>query len=125
MPPLLPPTSERLERHGLYLIDDGQTMFLWVGRDAVPQLVMDVFNLPSYDQLRGGKVLFGIFVYLDSRLFGYTAFLIDDFTASRKSIFAARERYRREDPRDAAWTLLFAPIRRQRGWRTTASPLGS
>ncbi|KAH8113877.1 CPII coat sec24 protein [Phellopilus nigrolimitatus] len=55
MPPPLPPTSERLERHGLFLIEDGQTIFLWVGRDAVPQLVMDVFGLPSYDQLRGGK----------------------------------------------------------------------
>ena len=56
MPPPLPPTSERLERHGLFLIEDGQTIFLWIGRDAVPQLVMDVFNLPSYEQLRGGKV---------------------------------------------------------------------
>ncbi|KIK56698.1 hypothetical protein GYMLUDRAFT_46999 [Collybiopsis luxurians FD-317 M1] len=55
MPPPLPLTSERLERHGLFLIEDGQTIFLWVGRDAVPQLVMDVFNLPSYDVLRGGK----------------------------------------------------------------------
>jgi len=55
MPPPLPLTSERLERHGLYLIEDGQTMFLWVGRDAVPQLIMDVFNLPSYEVLRGGK----------------------------------------------------------------------
>ena len=56
MPPSLPLTSERLERHGLYLIEDGQTMFLWVGRDAVPQLIMDVFNLQSYEVLRGGKV---------------------------------------------------------------------
>jgi protein transport protein SEC24 len=56
MPPPLPPTSERLERHGLFLIEDGQTIFLWIGRDAVPQLVMDVFDLPSYDVLRGGKV---------------------------------------------------------------------
>lgn len=55
MPTPLPLTSERLERHGLYLIEDGQTMFLWIGRDAVPQLVMDVFNLPNYDVLRGGK----------------------------------------------------------------------
>jgi len=30
-------------------------MFLWIGRDAVPQLVMDVFNLPNYEALRGGK----------------------------------------------------------------------
>jgi hypothetical protein len=56
MPSPLPLTSERLERHGLYLIEDGQTMFLWVGRDAVPQLIMDVFDLPSYADLRGGKV---------------------------------------------------------------------
>ncbi|THU98128.1 hypothetical protein K435DRAFT_965084 [Dendrothele bispora CBS 962.96] len=55
MPPPLPLTSERLERHGLFLIEDGQNIFLWVGRDAVPQLVMDVFNLPGYDVLRGGK----------------------------------------------------------------------
>lgn len=56
MPLPLPLSSERLERHGLYLIEDGQTIFLWVGRDAVPQLMIDVFNLPSYDVLRGGKV---------------------------------------------------------------------
>jgi len=55
MPPPLPPTSERLERHGLFLIEDGQTIFLWVGRDAVPQLIMDVFGLPNYEVLRGGK----------------------------------------------------------------------
>lgn len=56
MPTPLPLTSERLERHGLFLIEDGQTIFLWVGRDAVPQLIMDVFNLPNYEVLRGGKV---------------------------------------------------------------------
>lgn len=55
MPPPLPLTSERLERHGLFLIEDGQTIFLWVGRDAVPQLIIDVFNLPNYETLRGGK----------------------------------------------------------------------
>ena len=59
LPPPLPLSSERLERHGLYLIEDGQTMFLWIGRDAVPQLVMDVFDLPSYEVLRGGKVSSG------------------------------------------------------------------
>ncbi|KAI9458667.1 CPII coat sec24 protein [Lactarius psammicola] len=55
LPPPLPLTSERLERHGLFLIEDGQTLFLWVGRDAVPQLVIDVFDLPNYETLRGGK----------------------------------------------------------------------
>ncbi|KAI0261673.1 protein transporter SEC24 [Gloeopeniophorella convolvens] len=55
LPPPLPLTSERLERHGLFLIEDGQTLFLYVGRDAVPQLVIDVFDLPNYETLRGGK----------------------------------------------------------------------
>jgi len=55
MPEPLPLSSERLERHGLYLIDDGQSMFLWIGQDAVPQLIMDVFDLPSFEALRNGK----------------------------------------------------------------------
>lgn len=58
LPLALPLTSERLERHGLFLIEDGQTIFLWVGRDAVPQLVQDMFDLPNYESLRGGKVGF-------------------------------------------------------------------
>jgi protein transport protein SEC24 len=56
MPETMNLTSERLERHGLFLIEDGQNIFLWVGRDAVPQLIMDVFDLPSYAELPGGKV---------------------------------------------------------------------
>jgi protein transport protein SEC24 len=56
MPPPLPLSSERFERHGLFMIEDGQTIFLWVGRDAVPQLIVDVFNLPNYEVLRAGKV---------------------------------------------------------------------
>jgi len=56
LPPPLPLTFDIFERHGLYLIEDGQAIFLWIGRDAVPQLIADVFDLPAYDALRGGKV---------------------------------------------------------------------
>ncbi|GAA6026467.1 hypothetical protein JCM10207_009309, partial [Rhodosporidiobolus poonsookiae] len=31
LPHPLPLTSERLERHGLFLMEDGQNIFLWVG----------------------------------------------------------------------------------------------
>jgi protein transport protein SEC24 len=55
LPPPMNLSSERLAPYGLYLIDDGQTQFLWVGRDAVPQLVQDVFGLPDKSQLRVGK----------------------------------------------------------------------
>ncbi|OAR01304.1 hypothetical protein LLEC1_02709 [Akanthomyces lecanii] len=56
---VLPPpqnlTSERLAPHGLYLLDDGQTQFLWVGRDAVPQLVADVFGVDDRTNIHVGK----------------------------------------------------------------------
>ncbi|KAK9447944.1 uncharacterized protein V1518DRAFT_428331 [Limtongia smithiae] len=55
LPPKLNLSSARIERYGLYLIDDGQTQFLWVGRDAVPQLVADVWGLPSLEHLKAGK----------------------------------------------------------------------
>lgn len=55
LPSKLNLSSERLERHGLYLLEDGQSMFLWVGRDAVPQLCLDVFDVPNYAAIRGGK----------------------------------------------------------------------
>jgi protein transport protein SEC24 len=80
MPPPLPRTSERLESFGLFLIEDGQTIFLWVGRDAVPQLVLDVFNLPSYDVLRGRKVHF----CHDFALKRLTDTLSDDSARSRQ-----------------------------------------
>ncbi|TQS35598.1 hypothetical protein Golomagni_03976 [Golovinomyces magnicellulatus] len=55
LPPLLNLSSERLVSYGLYLIDDGQTQFLWVGRDAVPQLLADVFDVADRAQLKVGK----------------------------------------------------------------------
>jgi protein transport protein SEC24 len=55
LPPALNLTSERLERHGLFLIEDSQNIFLWVGHEAVPRLIQDVFDLPSYTDLVGGK----------------------------------------------------------------------
>ncbi|KKY24605.1 putative protein transporter sec24 [Phaeomoniella chlamydospora] len=55
LPPACNLSSERLVPYGLYLIDDGQTQFLWVGRDAVPQLINDVFGLPDKTTLKVGK----------------------------------------------------------------------
>ncbi|KAI1363528.1 hypothetical protein F5Y08DRAFT_309344 [Xylaria arbuscula] len=55
LPPSLNLSSERFVSYGLYLIDDGQTQFLWVGRDAVPQLLADVFGVQDRSQLRVGK----------------------------------------------------------------------
>ncbi|EDO16717.1 hypothetical protein Kpol_1003p22 [Vanderwaltozyma polyspora DSM 70294] len=43
------------ERYGLYLIDNGTELFLWVGGDAVPDLVMDIFGIPDIFQVPIGK----------------------------------------------------------------------
>ena len=56
LPPRMNLSSERLERHGLYLIDNGLDLILWLGRAAVPNLTMDVFGAPDYASLRSGKL---------------------------------------------------------------------
>ena len=56
MPPRLSLSSERFERHGLYLIEDGMSIFLWLGRAAIPALTMDVFGAPDYAALRSGPI---------------------------------------------------------------------
>lgn len=55
MPPPVLASSGALVNYGLYLIDDGQTQFLWVGREAVSQLIEDVFGVPDKLQLKVGK----------------------------------------------------------------------
>ncbi|QIW96542.1 hypothetical protein AMS68_002060 [Peltaster fructicola] len=55
MPPALNLTSGNLVPYGLYLIDDGQTQFIWLGRDAVPALIQDVFGVADKNQLKQGK----------------------------------------------------------------------
>ncbi|KAK5087361.1 COPII subunit [Exophiala xenobiotica] len=55
LPPPKPASSEQLVPYGLYLIDEGMTQFLWVGREAVPQLLADVFGVPDKSQLKVGK----------------------------------------------------------------------
>ncbi|KAG2212669.1 hypothetical protein INT47_000646 [Mucor saturninus] len=55
-PPALNLTAENLEVHGCYLLENGQNIYLWVGRNVVPQLCADLFDVKSYEGLKGGKV---------------------------------------------------------------------
>jgi protein transport protein SEC24 len=56
MPIPLNLSSEKLERRGCYLLEDGQNIFIWVGREIDPRLCADLFGLQSYDALKGGKI---------------------------------------------------------------------
>lgn len=55
LPPPINLSSVSLVPYGLYLIDDGQTQFLWIGREVVSQLVEDVFAVPDKTQVKVGK----------------------------------------------------------------------
>jgi protein transport protein SEC24 len=55
LPPRINLTSANVLPYGLYLIDDGANQFLWVGRDAVPALLMDVFGIEDRNAIRQGK----------------------------------------------------------------------
>ncbi|CAG8564193.1 267_t:CDS:10 [Paraglomus occultum] len=48
-------TIEKLERHGCYMLEDSQNIFIWFGREVSPQLCMDLLGLASYEAIRGGK----------------------------------------------------------------------
>ncbi|KAJ3238647.1 COPII subunit [Chytriomyces hyalinus] len=54
-PPVLNLSSEKLERHGLYLLENGSDIFFWVGRGIAPELCQLVFGVPSYDGIVFGK----------------------------------------------------------------------
>ena len=49
-------SSEVLERHGIYLGDDGQVLRLYVGRGVAAELCQQLFGVAMYDAIRGGKV---------------------------------------------------------------------
>jgi protein transport protein SEC24 len=57
LPPPMNLSSERIVPFGLYLIDDGQMQFLWLGRDAVSALTNDVFGTDDKNLVKQGKTL--------------------------------------------------------------------
>ncbi|XP_037614281.1 protein transport protein Sec24D isoform X3 [Sebastes umbrosus] len=53
-----PPTpvrcsEERLTDSGMFLLENGHSMFLWLGQASSPDLIQSMFNLPSLAHLQG------------------------------------------------------------------------
>lgn len=48
-------TASLFERYGLYLINNSTELFLWVGGNAVPELLGDVFNIDDISNIPAGK----------------------------------------------------------------------
>ncbi|CAG8709270.1 14480_t:CDS:10, partial [Acaulospora morrowiae] len=55
MPQPMNLSSEKFERNGAYLLEDGQNIFIWIGRQVSPQLCADLLNANSYEEVRSGK----------------------------------------------------------------------
>ncbi len=55
LPARLPLSSEKLERHGLFVLHDGQTSMLWVGSQIHPDLCSLIFG-QSFAELESGKI---------------------------------------------------------------------
>ncbi|TIA91225.1 hypothetical protein E3P81_02140 [Wallemia ichthyophaga] len=104
LPPRLNLTIEKFERHGLYLIEDGQQMFLWIGRDAVPQLVLDVFNLPTLQDLRPGKITLPL---LDNAMSARVNGIVNKVRESRRGPYKPHLYLVKEDgdPSLRSWAL--------------------
>jgi len=49
LPPLLNVNSEKLERNGIFLLEDGQQMWIWIAKGASPELISELFGVPSLD----------------------------------------------------------------------------
>lgn len=49
LPPALNLTAERLTSDGVYLLDNGVELYLWVGKAAPPQLLGALFGAPSLE----------------------------------------------------------------------------
>lgn len=56
MPPPINLSSEKLERHGCYLVENGQRILIWIGREAVPQLCSDLLNVSQVSEIKSGQV---------------------------------------------------------------------
>ncbi|XP_028654377.2 protein transport protein Sec24C-like [Erpetoichthys calabaricus] len=48
-------SARSLSSHGVYLADNTQTLFLWVGKAAPPELAQSIFNMPSFNNVQSGK----------------------------------------------------------------------
>lgn len=89
-----------------------------MGRDAVPQLVQDVFDLPSYDVLRGGKVN----LKAVPRLFLSDYIFTDNVAPVGEPLLSKDQRDCPKDSRAPPRRVLPTPLHRQ-GGRGAPTPL--
>lgn len=56
LPTAVRDSEERLSRDGLYLLENGLSLFLWVGAAAPPDLLRSVFDVSSFSEINPNMV---------------------------------------------------------------------
>lgn len=49
-------SEERLSKGGVYLLETGLHLFLWVGASAQQELLLNIFGTPSFSQIDASMV---------------------------------------------------------------------
>lgn len=49
-------SEERLSKGGVYLMETGLHLFLWVGASAQQELLLNIFGTPSFSQIDSSMV---------------------------------------------------------------------
>ncbi|KAI8967408.1 hypothetical protein BDF20DRAFT_900917 [Mycotypha africana] len=56
MPPTMNLSSEKIEPYGCYMLEDGLHVYIWVGKQAVPQLCQDLLGASNVEEIKSGQV---------------------------------------------------------------------
>jgi len=51
IPPRLQLCSENIDRHGVYIMDCGEAIYMWIGRSVSDQFLQQVFDCKSFQEL--------------------------------------------------------------------------
>lgn len=60
LPDLLNLTSESMSQDGAYVIDDGESILMWIGREINPAFLQSVFGVAAFNQLEQAEGLDGM-----------------------------------------------------------------
>ncbi len=61
LPPTLNLSSERLEKNGIFLVEDGQQIYMWVGKQTNPDQLSQLFGVPTLENVDTLQVLNTLF----------------------------------------------------------------
>ena len=69
IPPKLHLSSESIDRHGVYILDNCENIYMWVGRSVHDQFLQDVFGVKTFNELPDHMVSIFIWLFIWSLIY--------------------------------------------------------